>query len=388
MNRPRRDPRAEWAARRIAGGTRPRFAIGLPASGRLRRDPRREAASLRVPGHGRPRFDHSRAGTPAETAPATVTAEAAPQIRIITDPACLVFAIVDAAYSRLSPHDRQIIGAARVLADATSGAVVLLAPPLQESPGAAGADRIAGLPDADDPELRAAAIAGAIASLSPRHVLFPESADGGDLARRVAALTGETLFSDAETLSPRAAIRPARAARVEQVTAPPRLLTIAPDRVPPHAGAEHEGRQIVIPEVSAQRRLAPPEDIAIDPSRLPLTEAGFVVAAGNGVSDFGSFARLGRALGATPGASRVVCDAGLMPRDRQVGASGSVLDATCYLAFGIAGAQQHLQGVARVQHVVAVNTDLHAAMIARAELAIVADAQKVMPALLAALETS
>jgi len=38
-----------------------------------------------------------------------------------------------------------------------------------------------------------------------------------------------------------------------------------------------------------------------------------------------------------------------------------------------------------VEHVVAVNTDLHAAMIARAELAIIADAQVVMPALLEAL---
>jgi electron transfer flavoprotein alpha subunit len=320
--------------------------------------------------------------------PATVAADAAPQIRVIAEPACLVFAVADAAHGRLSPHDRQIMGAARVLADAASGAVVLLAPPLQESPGAAGADRVVSLPDADDPELCAAAIAGAIASLSPRHVLFPESADGGDLARRVAALTGEGLFSDAEALSPRAAIRPVRAARIEQVTAPPRLLTIAADRVAPHTGPEHEGREIVLPEVAAQRRLASPEAIAVDPSQLPLAEAAFVVAAGNGVSDFDSFARLTRALGATPGASRVVCDAGLMPRDRQVGASGSVLDATCYLAFGIAGAPQHLQGVARVQHVVAVNTDLHAAMIARAELAIVADAQKVMPALLAALETS
>ena len=74
-----------------------------------------------------------------------------------------------------------------------------------------------------------------------------------------------------------------------------------------------------------------------------------------------------------------------MPRAAQVGASGTVLEATCYLALGIAGAPQHLQGVAKCEHVVAVNTDLHAAMIERAGLAIVQDAQAVMPALLAAL---
>jgi electron transfer flavoprotein alpha subunit len=59
-----------------------------------------------------------------------------------------------------------------------------------------------------------------------------------------------------------------------------------------------------------------------------------------------------------------------------------VLAATCYLALGISGAPQHLQGVAGCEHVVAVNTDLHAAMIERAGLAIVQDAQRVMPALL------
>jgi electron transfer flavoprotein alpha subunit len=88
------------------------------------------------------------------------------------------------------------------------------------------------------------------------------------------------------------------------------------------------------------------------------------------------------ALHATPGASRVLCDAGLMPRHSQVGASGTVLAATCYFALGISGAPQHLQGVAGCEHVVAVNTDLHAAMIERAGLAVVQDAQAVMPALL------
>jgi electron transfer flavoprotein alpha subunit len=100
------------------------------------------------------------------------------------------------------------------------------------------------------------------------------------------------------------------------------------------------------------------------------------------VTDWDSFAELAAALGATQAGSRIVCDAGYLPRDRQVGASGTVVTARCYLAFGIAGAPQHLQGITEVKHVIAVNTDLHAAMIKRADLAIVADAQQVMPALI------
>ena len=68
-------------------------------------------------------------------------------------------------------------------------------------------------------------------------------------------------------------------------------------------------------------------------------------------------------------------------RGRQVGASGSLVEPRCYLAFGIAGATQHLQGIARCERVLAINTDLHADMVKRADLAIIADAQEVMPAL-------
>ena len=211
----------------------------------------------------------------------------------------------------------------------------------------------------------------------------------------------------------RAVTRPAKAGRVEQHTAPPRLLSLLPDIAAAHAGPPHEARPVMLAELAAEapsgtaadeasegratdvgnlrtkgpapRGILSAETIPADPGSLPLAEAGFVVSAGNGVSDFDGFRALVAPLGATPGASRVVCDAGLMPRDRQVGASGTVLDATCYFALGIAGAPQHLQGVAKCEHVVAVNTDLHAAMIERAGLAVVADAQRVMPALAALL---
>ncbi len=358
---------------------------------RPRHEPRAETASFRVPGGRRPRLDRLRHGGAADVGVAVVP-DAEAKVRVVEAPAFLVLAVADGANGRLSPHDRQVLGAARVLADSGGGAVVLLAPPLDEAVGPAGADRVALLPASDqdyDPQARAAAVAAAIESLQPRHAVFPESADGGDLARRVAALLDENLFAGAEAVSYRAVARPARGRRVEQRGAPPRLLSVAPDMVPPHGGPACEARPIPLPAAPiVSRTFEGVESVAVDPAALPLAEAGFVAAAGNGVTELAAFERAARALGATPGASRVLCDAGLMPRDRQVGASGTVLDAVCYLALGIAGAPQHLQGVARVQHVVAVNTDLHAAMVARADLAIIADAQAVMPALVAALGAS
>ncbi|HEY9211867.1 MAG TPA: electron transfer flavoprotein subunit alpha/FixB family protein, partial [Ancylobacter sp.] len=323
------------------------------------------------------------------TAARASVAESAPTIRIIDEPAYLVAVVPDAPGGRLTPHDRQVLGAARVLADASGGAVLALIDGAVDDLDRAGADRMIALGlEGYAPEAKASALRDVLGALNARHALFPESADGGDLARRLAALMDEKLFAGAESLTAKAVTRAAFGRRTEQRTAPPRLITLAMDAVAPHGGLMHEARLLETPAPPArhERAILSVEFIPADPAKVSLSEAAFVVSAGNGVHDFGAFRALATALHATPGASRMVCDAGLMPREAQVGASGTVLEASCYVALGIAGAPQHLQGITRCEHVVAVNTDLHAAMIERAGLAIVADAQEVMPALLALLE--
>lgn len=382
MNRQRRDLRAEWLARQVASGPRPRFAL-RPLGSRPRSDKRAETAAITVPAR-RLRLDRAARGS-VSAAPAQAP-EPTPRPLVVAEPAFLVFAFAEAKTGRLSRHDRQVLGAARILA--AGGGVLLLAPKLDEDAGAAGVDRLIGLEAAGyDPEGRATAITEAISAFSPRHVVFPESAEGGDIARRVAAALGEPLFAGTESLTAKLASRPARAGLVERRTTPPRLISLSPDSVSAYSGSPHEAQ--IVPFSSSPgpaRGLLSAETLAIDPRTINLAEAGFVVAAGNGITDFAAFEELCLALGATPGASRVVCDAGKMPREYQIGASGTVLDAVCYIAFGISGAPQHLQGIGRVEHVLAVNTDLHAAIIARSELAVIADAQKVMPALIATLK--
>ncbi|MFG1426763.1 electron transfer flavoprotein subunit alpha/FixB family protein [Roseixanthobacter glucoisosaccharinicivorans] len=361
-NTPRRDPRARWAAARIPGGSRPRFDLSLSGQG--------VATEARAP--------------QGETA-APELAVQAPQVLIIDDPAFLVLALADAPGGHLSAQDRQLLGAARLLADGGGGAVLLLAAEVPPEAGTAGADRVAGLSGADA-DGRADALAAAILALAPRHMLFAETPTGGDLARRVAVRLNEPLFCGAEQISAKSVARPARGGTVERGCAPPRLITLADGAAVPHGPVVHEARPLELPRPAPRDSfILAVEEVPADPATVALGEADFVLSAGNGVSDFAAFRALAEALGATPGASRMVCDAGHMPRAAQVGASGTVLAARCYFALGIAGAPQHLQGIAGCEHVLAVNTDLHAAMVARAGLAIVQDAQLVMPALLKAL---
>ena len=395
MNPPRRriDPRAERAARTLVTGGRPRLLLRPAAAGAggKRRDPRAIRAAALVHGLPRPRYDWTQEAPSTAAVPtAGRTAAAPPPLRIIADPAFLVLAVLDRPGGTLSDHDRQVVAAARRLADAGGGAVVTVATGPGDEAAGAGADRHVALPVAWTadycPEARADAVAALLEGLAPRHVLFPETADGGDVARRVAAVTGDRLWAGAEDVSATRVTRRARGGMAELRGVPPRLMTVAADAVPPLVGVRHEARPVEVALPETTPRLADARRLPVDADALPLAEADFIISAGNGVTDWTAFAAVARALGGTRAGSRVVCDAGHLPRDRQVGASGTIVTARSYLAFGIAGAPQHLQGIAGVKHVIAVNTDLHAEMIKRADLAVVADAQAVMPALMRLLE--
>jgi electron transfer flavoprotein alpha subunit len=394
--RTRRDPRVERQARLITGGDRRRYGLApiTQPSARPRRDPRALRRAAMIIAGIRPRIDwHAgRTGMAIAAGRATVAERPAsePVIRVVAEPAFLVFAVPDHPGGALSDHDREVIGAGRQLADADDGAVVVLTAGEIAGLDAAGADRAMPLPEGQAgeyaPEDRTAALLAAIDTLKPRHVLFPESAQGGaDLARRVAALSGERLFSGVEAISAGQVSRRIRGGSMAMVTTPPALMSIMEGAAAPHEGVRHEARKLDAPEFLVARKIEKAAPLKIEANAISLSDADFILSGGNGVTDWRSFAELGDVLGATLGGSRVACDEGHLPRDRQVGASGSLVTARCYLAFGIAGAPQHLQGITEVKHVVAINTDLHAEMIKRADLAIIADAQAVMPALMAHL---
>ncbi len=111
---------------------------------------------------------------------------------------------------------------------------------------------------------------------------------------------------------------------------------------------------------------------------VPLEEANFILAAGNGVKNFDKFLRLAEALGASIGGSRVVVDNGKLPRACQVGATGKTVEASVYVAVGISGAVQHLQGIKDCRYVMAINLDESCDMVKRADLSFICDAEEWM----------
>lgn len=308
------------------------------------------------------------------------------QVLVVEDPACFVVAVPDLPGGLLSNHDRELLGAARRLADAINGAVIVLALGGRGDFGAVGADRVVLQQQIEflgyAPELRAASICAAAAQFEPRHILLCDSLDGGDVGRRVAANLSEQPATDVHRLATDELCRTGRGGRSDFSGAPPRIILVREGAVDPHVGVRREARVIDSPPASATAKVRDEGMAAVDPGAIPLGEAPFVVGAGNGVRDWASFHALAGALGAAVGGSRVACDSGYLERDRQIGASGQSISALCYLAFGISGAIQHLQGIEACERIVVVNTDPHCPLAKRADLAIIADVQTVIPALI------
>lgn len=114
-----------------------------------------------------------------------------------------------------------------------------------------------------------------------------------------------------------------------------------------------------------------------------------VVAVGRGLkakADLALVEGLAAMLGAEIGCSMPIADDfGWVAKERYVGRSGQHISPRLYVAVGISGAPQHLDGVRDAKVVVAVNADPEAHIFQRADYGIVGDLYEVIPALQAAL---
>ncbi len=91
---------------------------------------------------------------------------------------------------------------------------------------------------------------------------------------------------------------------------------------------------------------------------------------------------LAKALGAVVSASRPVIDARWLPASRQVGKSGRKVKPKLYLALGISGSPEHLEGIKRAELIVAINTDKKAPIFNYAHYGATADLFEVAEAML------
>lgn len=121
---------------------------------------------------------------------------------------------------------------------------------------------------------------------------------------------------------------------------------------------------------------------------IDITKMDVLVAVGRGIQRQENIVlaeELAEALGGAVCASRPVVDQGWLPLSRQVGRSGVRVKPKLYLAAGISGAPEHVEGMKQAALIIAINTDPNAPIFRVAHYGIVGDAVELIPALTAAI---
>ncbi|KAF1011590.1 MAG: Electron transfer flavoprotein subunit alpha [Pseudomonas fluorescens] len=313
----------------------------------------------------------------------------------VAQPAFYINVVPDMVGGRLSSHDRDLLGLARQLAGSDGAVLAVVFGEHKESAfDTAGVDRLLVLEghafDGYSPEQRVQGLRAVDNQFSARHWLLPDSrSGGGELGRRFAANLKERPATRVWQVKDEQCIGRAGAGQEDLARPLPRLILAAAECAEPVSETRHEALAVELSTTLA-RSLPRIEDlgaVAVDPAAIPMAEAEFIFSGGNGVKDWPLFHQTAAALGATEGASRVAVDDGFMSRDRQVGASGTWVTARVYVAVGISGAIQHLQGIGACDKVVAINLDPGCDMIKRADLSVIGDSNELFHALIAAVQT-
>jgi electron transfer flavoprotein alpha subunit len=315
-----------------------------------------------------------------------------------------MFAFAEARGGELRKVAFEAVAAARQAADATGGgqvhALVMGAPGIAsrvEALGRYGADLVtvvehAGL-ERYSAEAFAATAAERLKAGSYRAAFFSASAEGRDLAPRVAARLGVALASDVVGFEIKGdavlAEHPGYTGKVIvtlRLTGTPAIISLRPGALP----AAEQPR-------SAKIEGAPP---AADPAadrvvvtdlaqqagaKLDLGEAPVIVSGGRGLraaEHFKLVQDLADAFGnAAVGATRAVTDDGWRPATDQIGQTGRVVSPELYVAVCISGAIQHLAGMRTAKTIVAINKDKDAPIFKVADYGIVGDLFEVVPRL-------
>lgn len=316
-----------------------------------------------------------------------------------------IWVVAENTSKGLAPVTFELLGKARELTDFTKSEVVavLISPP-QESTiselASYGADRVLVL---DNSRLGpvyglavSATLIAAVAKETPYAVLFASTADGGDLASRLAAKLDLGLTGDAINLEidPEGRLVQLKPALGGNVVAPilsktlPNLVTLRPGMLTP-AAPEADATPIV-EEIPVASFLGPDirlisEEFQEDQEGILLSNASVVLGIGMGVGSAENAAKIqemARSIGASVATTRDVVYEGWLAQQLQVGISGRTIAPKVYISVGIKGVFNHTVGLQRTGVIIAINQNRRAIMFRSSDFGIVGTWEEFLPPLM------
>lgn len=317
-----------------------------------------------------------------------------------------VFVFAEQREGKVQSVAFELLGKARDLADTLGQEVcaILLGHQIKgEAQGliAHGADRVLVVDDKDleiyTTEPYAQAIVSIVEQKKPGIILLGATTIGRDLGPRVSARlqTGLTadcteLGIDEETkhlLMTRPAFGGNLMATIMCTEHRPQMSTVRPGVMmakPADQNRKGEVEEVAVNFDRSKFRIKVKEIVKEQKNLVDITKARVLVSGGRGVGSKEGFAELKKladCLGGEVSSSRAMVDAGVMEHNRQVGQTGKTVRPDVYFAMGISGAIQHLAGMEGSDLIIAVNKDKYAPIFEVADMGIVCDLKKVVPAL-------
>lgn len=300
----------------------------------------------------------------------------------------------------------ELLGKARELAPALGGSVgvALLGHNVDGLVSELGAAEV--VYAADRPELReftpdayAPVLGSAIRHASPRVVLLGSTSGGLDLLSLLSARLNLPCIDNCTALK----IQDGGVVATSQIYGgklfaevllpqPTALVAVAPGMFPAEAGKVSGKPQVV----QFPHELAPPEVRTsfrrwIEPPAgdVDITKVPILVAVGRGIQNAENVPQAEELASLLEGAvcgSRPVIDQAWLPKTRQVGKSGMTVKSKLYLALGISGAPEHVEGMRSAELIIAINKDPQAPIFSVAHYGVVADLFDILPPLTAEIK--
>jgi len=244
----------------------------------------------------------------------------------------------------------------------------------------------------------AAAIAQLVAASSPDAILIPTSYDGRDIAGRLSArldrpvLTNVTgLADDGGLVTEHPVFGGTQTVKAHFTSEGPGIIVVRAKSfvAEPSGGAPASVVSAPSGDSGASGTATITTSHVEERTGPKLEEAAVVVSGGRGLGEADKYALIeetAKLLHGAAGASRAIVDAGWVPYSHQVGQTGKTVKPTVYIACGISGATQHMVGMKGSKNIVAINKDPDAPIFQIADLGIVGDVHKVLPALIEQLK--